>query len=68
MEEKKSNFDLYLIGGFIGAAIGVIAVFLLEKSSEYNKGGPNLSREKLTKFGFGTISALWTLLDPGKRQ
>lgn len=68
MEEKKSNFDLYLIGGLIGAAIGVIAVFLLEKSSEYNESGPNLSREQLTKLGFGTVSALWTLIDPGKRQ
>ena len=66
MEEKKCNYKLYLMGGLFGAVIGIIAAILLEKSSEYNDSEPNLSREKLTKLGFGTVSALWSLIDPGK--
>jgi hypothetical protein len=66
MEEKKNNYMLYLMGGFFGAVIGIIAAVLLEKSSEHNDSHPNLSREKLTKLGFGTVSALWSLIDPGK--
>jgi hypothetical protein len=57
---------LYVMGGFFGAVIGIIAAVLLEKSSDHNDSQPNLSREKLTKLGFGTVSALWSLIDPGK--
>ncbi len=66
MEEKKNNFELYLMGGIIGAVIGVIAAMLIEKSSELEGSEPQLTRKKLSRLGFGTVSALWSLIDPGK--
>jgi hypothetical protein len=66
MEEKKSNFTLYLMGGIFGAFLGIIAAILIEKSSENEGGDVHLTSKKLTKLGFGTISALWSLIDPGK--
>jgi len=66
MEEKKSNFELYLMAGIIGAVIGVIAALLIEKSSEVEGGESLLTRKKLSKLGLGTVSALWSLIDHGK--
>ncbi|MCJ7520214.1 MAG: hypothetical protein MUO42_11170 [Anaerolineaceae bacterium] len=66
MEEKKTDYGLYLMSGFIGAIIGVIAAMLLEKSSEIEGSELHLTGKKLTRLGFGTISALWSLIEPGK--
>jgi gas vesicle protein len=66
MEEKKTDYGLYLMSGFIGAIIGVIAAMLLEKSSEIEGSETHLTGKKLTRLGFGTISALWSLIEPGK--
>jgi hypothetical protein len=66
MIEKKSNFTLYMMGGFIGAFIGIIAAMLIEKSSENEGGDIHVTGKKLAKLGFGTISALWSLIDPSK--
>jgi hypothetical protein len=66
MEEKKTNYTLYLMSGFIGAFVGIIAAMLIEKSSENNGGYVHLTGKKLAKVGFGTISTLWSLIDPGK--
>ena len=68
MEEKKSDYKLFLVSGLIGGVIGIIAAMLLEKSSNFDDGEPHLTRQKLTKFGFGTITALWSLIDPGKKS
>jgi hypothetical protein len=66
MEEKKSNFELYLIGGLAGAVIGVIAAILIEKSATLEGSEPHLTGKKLSKLGFGAVSALWSLIEPGK--
>lgn len=67
MEEKKSNFELYLVGGIIGAVIGVVAAVLIEKSTEVEGGESLLTRKKLSKLGLGTVSALWSLIDHGQK-
>lgn len=66
MEEKKTNYKLYLMSGLIGGVIGIIAAMLLERSSDLEGSELRLTRKKLTRLGFGTISALWSLIDPGK--
>jgi hypothetical protein len=66
MKEKNSEYTLYVMGAFIGAIIGIIAAMLVEKSSENEGGDVHLTGRKLAKVGFGTISALWSLIDPGK--
>ena len=66
MEEKKTDYRLYLMSGFIGAIIGVVAAMLLDKSSEIEGSEPHLTGKKLIRLGFGTISTLWSLIKPGK--
>jgi UDP-N-acetylmuramate-alanine ligase len=66
MEEKKNNFELYLVGGIVGAVIGVIAAMLIEKSANLEGSDPRLSGKKLSRLGFGAVSALWSLIEPGK--
>ena len=66
MDENKSNFELYLVGGIVGAVIGVVAAILIDKSAKLEGSDPRLNVKKLTKLGFGAISALWSMLEPGK--
>jgi hypothetical protein len=66
MDEKKSNFALYLAGGVIGAVIGVVAAMLVEKSAKLEGSDPHITGKKLSKLGFGAVSALWSLIEPGK--
>lgn len=66
MDEKKSNIELYLAGGIIGAVIGVVAAILIDKSAKLEGGDPHLNGKKLSKLGFGAVSALWSLIEPGK--
>lgn len=66
MDEKRINYSSYLIGGLIGAFIGVVAAFLIERSSEFEGDENPLSRKRLSKLGLGIISFLWQLIDQGK--
>ena len=66
MEEKKNNFELYLVGGIIGAIIGVVAAMLVERSANLEGSDPHLSGKKLVKLGFGAVSTLWSLIETGK--
>jgi hypothetical protein len=66
MDEKKNNFELYLMGGLFGAVIGVVAAVLIAKSARLEGSDPHLDGKKLSKLGFGAISALWSLIETGK--
>ncbi len=66
MSEKKSNSILYLFGGILGALIGLIAAYLLEKSAELDGEDKILTSKKISKIGIGTISFLYTLVKKGK--
>ncbi len=66
MNEKKSNFRLYVAGGIAGAILGVVAAILLEKSARLEGSKPHLTGKKLSRLGFGAVSALWSLIDSGK--
>jgi gas vesicle protein len=66
MKVNNNRFKVYIFGGLIGALVGLIASFLIEKSSGIENSDFQLTKKKLTRFGLGTISALWTLVDPEK--
>jgi len=66
MDEKKNNFELYVVGGIIGAVIGVVAAILLDKSTKLDRSDPHLTGKKLSRLGFGAVSALWSLIEAGK--
>lgn len=66
MDEKKSNFELYVAGGIIGAVIGVVAAILVNKSAKLEGNDPHPNGKKLSRLGFGAVSVLWSLIEPGK--
>lgn len=66
MDEKKNNYGLYMVGGIIGAVIGVVAAILIDKSAKLEGSDPQLTGKKLSRLGFRAVSALWSLIEPGK--
>ena len=66
MSEKKSNSILYLFGGLLGALIGLLAAYLLEKSAELDGDDKILTSKKISAIGIGTVSFLYTLVKKGK--
>ncbi len=66
MDEKKSNVELYFVGGIIGAIIGIVAAILIDKSAKLEGSDPHFNGKKLSKLGLKAISALWSLIEPGK--
>jgi hypothetical protein len=66
MEDNRSNFTSYIVGGLIGAVIGMVAAHLIENSPDLEEGESPYSRKRLSKLGFGAISILWGLINPGK--
>ena len=66
MRDKKSNYMMYLTGGLIGAVVGILAAYLLDKNDVFEGEGAGISRKKISKLGLSTISMLWSLIDKGK--
>ena len=66
MEKKQSKYYSYMIGGLIGAVIGMIAAYLIENSPELNEGENQFDSKKLARLGLGIVSILWGLIHPGK--
>ncbi len=66
MEDDRTNYTSYIIGGLVGAVIGVVAAYLIENSPELEEGENPFNRKKLSRLGMGTISVLWGLINPGK--
>lgn len=66
MSDKKNNSTLYIFGSLIGAIVGLIGIYLLEKSGEL-EGEENISTsKKLSKIGLGAISFLYPLIGKEK--
>ena len=66
MEDERTNYTSYIVGGLIGAVIGMVAAYLIEKSPELEEGENPFSGKKLSKLGLGMVSVLWGLINPGK--
>lgn len=66
MDKKKSNFELYVVGGIIGAAVGVVAAILVDRSAKLEGSDPRLNARKLSRLGLGAVSAIWSLIESGK--
>jgi len=66
MSEKENKYSVYVLGGVIGAAIGVLAAFLILKTEEFDGQHGKFSSQKITKTTMGIVSLLWSLIDKGK--
>jgi hypothetical protein len=66
MPEKKNNSTLYIFSGLIGAFIGLIGAYLLEKSGELEGEENMFTSKKVSKIGLGAITFLYTLIGKEK--
>jgi gas vesicle protein len=66
MDNKENKTTSYVIGGLIGAILGVIAAYLLQRSSELEGEDLKFSGKKMSKTALGVISLLWSLIEKGK--
>lgn len=65
MKNERADFTTYIIGGFIGAMIGMVAAYLIVNSPDVENNGKPLNSKRLSRLGLGTISMLWGLINPG---
>jgi hypothetical protein len=67
MDKERTDYTTYIIGGFIGAVVGVVAAYLIANSPDLENGGKPLNSKRLSRLGLGTISVLWGLINPGSK-
>jgi gas vesicle protein len=63
MENKNNKTQTYLIGGLIGAAIGLIAAYLLDKTAGLEGENLNFTGKKASRTALGIVSLLWSLIE-----
>jgi len=66
MSEKRSNSTLYIFGGLFGAIIGLVGVYLLEKSGELEGEENIITTKNISRIGLKSISLLYPLIGKGK--
>ncbi len=66
MENNKNNTLTYVIGGVIGALVGVTAAYLIGQAEGLEDDENPFNRKNLSKVGLGTISFLYSLIGKGK--
>ena len=66
MENERTNYATYIIGGLVGAVIGVVAAYLIVNSPDSENGGKAFNSKRLSRLGLRTISMLWGLINPGR--
>lgn len=66
MEKNRTNYYAYMIGGLIGAVMGMIAAYLIENSPDLEEGENPFNGKKLKRIGLGAVSILWGLMHSGK--
>jgi hypothetical protein len=66
MEKNRTNYLAYMIGGLIGAVIGMVAAYLIENSPDLEEGENPFNSKKLKRLGLGAVSILWGLMHSSK--
>jgi len=66
MDENNSKIQTYIVGGLVGAVVGVIAAYLLDKSAALEGEESRISGKKASRTAMGVISLLWSLIEKAK--
>jgi gas vesicle protein len=68
-DNQDNKYGTYLIGGFIGAIVGMLAAYLIDKSAELEGPEGEKSKfdgKKISKLSMNVVSLLWSLIQKGK--
>lgn len=63
MSNQNNKLTTYVLGGIIGATLGVVAALLIDRSSELE--GKQFTGKKAGKTAMGIIQVLWSLIEKG---
>lgn len=65
MNNQNNKIKTYVLGGLIGAVIGVVTALLIDRSSELEGNEFKFNGKKASKTAMGVISLLWSLIEKG---
>ena len=65
MSNQNDKLTTYVLGGIIGAALGVVAALLIDRSAELNGKELRFTGKKAGKTAMGIIQVLWSLIEKG---
>ncbi|HEY9076862.1 MAG TPA: hypothetical protein VIO61_10020 [Anaerolineaceae bacterium] len=63
MKNMSWQTKTFLLGGLVGAGLGLLAAFLLVKQAEQNQTTPKLSAGEGVKIGLGILGVLKLITD-----
>ena len=56
--KKNTNFPVLIIGGIIGAFLGIVAAYIMVNSEEVGKHGGKIDPKKSMRLGVSIVSLL----------
>ena len=65
MSNQNNKLTTYVLGGIIGAVLGVVAAILIDRSAELEGSEVHFSGKKAGKTAMGIIQVLWSLIEKG---
>jgi gas vesicle protein len=63
MNNQNKKIQIYVFGGLIGAVVGFIGAYLLDKSAAFEGEEFKVNIKKVTKTALGVVSLLWSLIE-----
>jgi hypothetical protein len=63
MEKQNDKLTTYVLGGLIGAVLGVVAAVIIDRSAELEGKNIHFTGKKASKTVMGIVNVLWSLIE-----